>query len=381
MTINKQAQSNFLLIDETLQKYARKSSDYHRIQDEECDIRTPFARDVDRIIHSHSYTRYMDKTQVYSFKNNDHISKRMVHVQLVSKIARTIGRALRLNTDLIEAISLGHDIGHTPLGHFGESVLNKISLKETNTYFAHNIQSVREYMSIENDGKGLNLCIETLDGIMCHNGEMLEPLYKPTQKDTKEVLKEFESSYYDLDNFKKYTPMTLEGCVVRISDLIAYLGRDIEDAIELGLFKKEELPANIKKVLGDNNKDITNNIILDIINESLDQNYIKMSEEVFNCIQELKSFNNKTLYYNAMTDDEKTYYEEKINELYEYYLTCLKEKKTTSTIYTIFLKDKCQNYLNNTSNERVVLDYIAGMTDTFLINEIKKTSEKLNENN
>ena len=223
------AKKNFLLIDNNLSEYATKSLTAYRLKEEENDLRTPFARDTDRIIHALSYTRYMNKTQVYSFKENDHISKRIVHVQFVSKIARTIGRALRLNTDLIEAIALGHDIGHTPLGHAGEEILNEISLKEMGQFFAHNIQSVRHYMIVENNGKGLNLTVQVLDGIMCHNGEILEPIYKPMAKDQEEFLKEFNESYTNLKNTSKCSPMTLEGCVVRISDMIAYVGRDIED--------------------------------------------------------------------------------------------------------------------------------------------------------
>ena len=147
------------------------------IKNEDEDIRPPFFHDIDRIIHSLSYTRYLDKTQVFTKNINDHISKRITHVQLVSKIARTIGRALNLNEDLCEAIALGHDIGHTPLGHAGEAMLNEISLRELGEYFSHNIQSVRHLNYVENNGNGLNLCVQVLDGIMCHNGEMLDSIY------------------------------------------------------------------------------------------------------------------------------------------------------------------------------------------------------------
>ena len=228
----------FLLNENYLSKYATKSSDAIRLIGFEEDIRPSFFHDIDRIIHSLSYTRYADKTQVYSFRENDHISKRIIHVQLVSKIARTIGRALKLNCDLIEAIALGHDIGHTPIGHTGEALLNEISISELNENFMHNIQGVRYYMEVENNGYGLDLCIQTLDGIMCHNGEMLSNKYIPMEKDKDEVLREYYESYKDKNSFSKYSPMTLEGCVVRISDIIGYIGRDIEDAINLGLFKR-----------------------------------------------------------------------------------------------------------------------------------------------
>ena len=195
----------------------------------------------------------------------------MVHVQLVSKIARTMGRALKLNEDLIEAMALGHDIGHTPLGHTGERLLNEISLRETNTMFNHNIQSVRVFKDMEKNGLGLNLTIQTLDGIMAHNGEIVNPIYEPVKKTKEEFLEEYKKSYYDKEVIKKMRPMTLEGCVVRISDVIGYLGRDIEDAIKIGVLERSEVPDSIKNVLGTTNKEIVNTIITDIIKNSLDK--------------------------------------------------------------------------------------------------------------
>lgn len=292
--------------EESLSKYATKSSEAIRLTYEEEDIRPSFFHDADRIIHALSYTRYLDKTQVYAYKENDHISKRIVHVQLVSKIARTIGRALNLNEDLIEAIALGHDIGHTPLGHRGEAILNTISKNELSCIFAHNIQSVRNYMEIENHGMGFNLSVQVLDGIMCHNGEMLSPTYQPNFEKTKEqFLKEYHDSYFDLEVSKKMQPMTLEGCVVRISDIIAYIGRDIEDAITLELFDRKDIPEEIVKVLGNNNRDIINHIILDIIKESMGKPYIKLSDEVFYTLNKLKNFNYQHIYNKAFDEKEE----------------------------------------------------------------------------
>lgn len=249
MTNIEQAMNNFLEKESLLSDYATKSSDAIRIEKENSnDIRTPYFRDVDRIIHSLSYTRYLGKTQVYSFKDNDHISKRMIHVQLVSKISRTIARALNLNEDLCEAIALAHDIGHTPLGHSGEAMLNEISLKELGEYFSHNVQSVRELMYVDACGKGINLTIQVLDGVICHNGEMLSSKYEPMKKTKEEFIKQYNDSYKDIKSSKKYRPMTLEGCIVRISDIIAYIGRDIEDAINLGTFKRESIPKNITNI-------------------------------------------------------------------------------------------------------------------------------------
>ena len=365
------AKENFLSKEKDLSKYATRSSDAIRFKEEKEDIRPPFFHDIDRIIHSLSYTRYLNKTQVYTLNSNDHVSRRITHVQLVSKIARTIGRALNLNEDLIEAIALGHDIGHTPLGHAGEAILNRLSLKELGEYFAHNIQGVRYYMSVATDGKGLNLTLQTLDGIMTHNGEMLSPIYEPMKKDKDEFLSEYNESYKDLKKSKTYRPMTLEGCVVRISDIIGYIGRDIEDAIMIDRFKRSDIPKEIRDVLGDNNRDIVNTIVLDIINESIDKPYIKMSDKVYNALFALKKFNNDNIYSKSMTKEELDYYEIGINKLYHIYLEDIKSNNKESIIYKIFLNYQDKNYLESTNIKRQVIDYIAGMTDDFLIREIK----------
>ena len=365
------AKENFLRKEKDLSKYATRSSDAIRFKEESEDIRPPFFHDIDRIIHSLSYTRYLNKTQVYTLNSNDHISRRITHVQLVSKIARTIGRALNLNEDLIEAIALGHDIGHTPLGHAGEAILNKLSLEELGEYFAHNIQGVRYYMEVAKDGEGLNLTLQTLDGIMTHNGEMLSPIYEPMEKDKSEFLREYEESYKDLDKSKTYRPMTLEGCVVRISDIIGYIGRDIEDAIMIDRFKRSDIPESIRDVLGDNNRDIVNTIVLDIINESIDRPYIKMSDKVYNALFALKKFNNENIYKYSMTKEELDYYEAGINKLYNIYLDDIKTNNKESDIYKIFLNHQDKRYLESTNIKRWVIDYIAGMTDDFLIREIK----------
>ena len=365
------AKENFLRKEKDLSPYATKSSDAVRFKEEKEDIRPPFFHDIDRIIHSLSYTRYLNKTQVYTLNSNDHVSRRITHVQLVSKIARTIGRAINLNEDLIEAIALGHDIGHTPLGHTGEAILNRLSLKELGEYFAHNIQGVRYYMDVAKDGEGLNLTLQTLDGIMTHNGEMLSPIYEPMTKDKEEFLREYNESYKDLEKSKTYRPMTLEGCIVRISDIIGYIGRDIEDAIMIDRFKRSDIPESIRDVLGDNNRDIVNTIVLDIINESIDKPYIKMSDKVYKALFALKKFNNENIYKYSMTKEELDYYEAGINKLYNIYLDDIKTSNKESDIYKIFLNHQDKRYLESTNIKRWVIDYIAGMTDDFLIREIK----------
>ena len=364
--------NNFLKIEDTYSPNAAKSSEAVRFHPIDDDIRAPFFRDVDRIIHALSYTRYADKTQVYSFKQNDHISERMLHVQLVSKVARTIGRALKLNCDLIEAIALGHDVGHTPLGHTGEALLNEISLRELGEYFAHNIQGVRHYMEVENHGEGLNLSVQVLDGIMCHNGEMLSNVYTPVAKTKEEFLREYQEAYHDLKASSLNHPMTLEGCVVRISDIIGYIGRDIEDAIELGLFERSELPKEITEVLGNTNSDIMNTIILDIIENSLDKPYIALSERVYRALFALKKFNGENIYSKSMTKEDIEYYRSGMNQLYHIYLDDINGNRGESVIYTIFLNSQSPRYLKGTDARRKVIDFIAGMTDDMFIREVKR---------
>ena len=371
-----EAKKNFLKKENNLSKYATKTSDAIRLREDKEDIRPAFFRDIDRIIYSLSYTRYLDKTQVFTKSENDHISKRITHVQFVSKIARTIGRALSLNEDLIEAMALGHDIGHTPLGHSGEAILNDISRRELGEYFAHNIQSVRHLMSVEHYGEGLNLTIQVLDGIMCHNGEILDAKYEPVSKTKEEFLKEYEEAYYDLKKANKNHPMTLEGCVVRISDVIGYIGRDIEDAIMIGKIKREDIPNEIASVLGTTNKEIINTIILDIIENSMDKPYIEMSKKVYDALLKLKNFNYQHIYQYSLSPEEKEFYTRGMNCIYEHYLNDLENKNMDSIIYQIFLNNQCSSYLDYTSDKRKVIDFIAGMTDEFFIKEINKYTTK-----
>ena len=355
--------------NENLSKYACKDEDAIRFNEEnDNDMRTPFFRDVDRIIYSLSYLRYMDKTQVFTTKQNDHIQKRMIHVQYVSKIARTIGRALNLNEDLIEAAALGHDLGHTPFGHVGERILNKISLENNEGYFFHNLHSVRTLMNIENFGNGNNISVQVLDAIMCHNGELVSNEYYPKLKTKEDFLNEYNDSIKSSEVAKYLRPMTLEGCVVRISDIIAYLGRDIEDGVRMNLISFDKIPKEIVNVLGKNNREIVNTITTDIINESLDKNYIKMSDNVFNAIKKLKDFNYENIYSKAYSTDELNKIENMFRTLFKSYLNDLKTNNRKSTIFTSYLNNMDEIYLQN-SLERIVIDYLAGMTDDYFISQ------------
>ena len=360
---------NMLNHNKILSKYACPDSDAIYLHENKDDFRTPFFRDIDRIIYTLAFVRYSDKTQVFSFKENDHLTKRMIHIQYVAKIARTIGRALGLNEDLIEAAALGHDLGHTPFGHVGEAILNEISLENNEGYFNHNVHSVRLLMYIENYGKGLNITLQTLDAIMCHNGEFASQMYEVKKKSKEEFLSEYESCYKDRAAIKKLRPMTLEGAVVRISDLIAYLGRDIEDAKRMGLIDFSDIPLSIKENLGTSNREIVNTIVMDIINNSIGKDYIKLSDNVFKSIVELKKFNYENIYYKAYTEEEKDKLKLMLNTLFNKYMKDLENNNTDSNIIKSFLANMSDEYKNNNSNARIVIDYIAGMTDDYTLRE------------
>ncbi len=352
-------------------KYATKSSEAIRLKKEVKDIRLDFARDADRILHTLTYTRYIDKTQVYSDITNDHISKRMTHVQFVSKASRTIARALGLNEDLCEAISLGHDVGHTPFGHNGEHILSEISKRVLLKSFAHNLNSVRVLKDLENFGNGCNLTLQVLDGIMCHNGELVMSKYAPVKKDINTFFKEYNSCMQDENNIKKLRPMTLEGCVVRISDIIGYIGKDIEDAQNLGKIDINQIPENITRELGTTNAQIMNNIIIDIIKNSFNKPYIEMSKEVFNAVVDLKKFNMENIYKKSATEEQLKLYKEMFNKLYDVYLNALKNKDYKNDIY-LFLNSMCDEYKNNNTIEQIIIDFISGMTDRYMELQFKK---------
>lgn len=374
MIDNKKIKKVMVESEKILGKYACRSKDAIRKFPQDEDIRLEFARDVDKIIHSQCYTRYMSKTQVFVDPVNDHISTRMTHVQYVSKAARTIARALKLNEDLCEAIALGHDVGHTPYGHFGESVLNKLSKRYNNgRCFAHNLNSVRVFSVTEKKGYSTNLTLQVLDGIMCHNGEFIQEKYTPNANKTFDMLyKEYNECLYDEEKIKRLIPMTLEGCVVRISDMIGYIGKDIDDANRLGIFNKDTLPDEVKKYLGTDNDQIMNSIIIDVIKNSYNKPYISMSKEVYNAVKILKKFNYDNIYYKAITQEDRKRYENTIETLYSVYSRALETNDKENDIYKLYLKDMSDTYMQNNTNSQIIIDYIAGMTDNFLQRQYEK---------
>ncbi len=330
-----------------------------------------FSIDVDRILHSRAYSRYIDKTQVFYLIKNDHITHRVLHVQLVSKIARTIGRLLRLNEDLIEAISLGHDIGHAPFGHDGESILSEICLSYGIGHFVHSVQSVRFLQRIERKGKGWNLTLQVLDGILCHDGERytrrIEPRWK---KDFKEIWKEAEEKTRNPQI--ELIPMTLEGCVVRMADIISYIGRDIEDAIRLGLIKREEIPKECRKVLGDTNGKIVYTLVEDLVANSIDRPYICFSKEVGEALERLKRFNEERIYTNPKIKAQYPKIKLMFELLFETYMNDLEKGNEQSDIFKGFLDGMSDEYKRSTSYPEIVRDFISGMTDEYFLNQCRK---------
>lgn len=328
--------------------------------------RQHFSLDADRILHSRAYTRYIDKTQVFSLIRNDHITHRVLHVQLVSKIARTIGRFLELNEDLIEAIALGHDIGHTPFGHEGERYLSALCKGHGIGYFLHNVQSIQFLDRVERKGQGWNLCLQTLDGILCHDGEIHNRSLSPkTEKSFEDLAHEMERKKADPDY--DLIPMTLEGCIVRMADTIAYIGRDLEDAIRLGYLHREEIPQDVVDVVGNSNGTIVYTLVTDIIKHSYQSDQIAFSEKVSEALKGLKQFNLDRIYLNPRTK----WFSDAIRVLFEYlfkkYLRDVHQKNHDSLIFRGFLENMSANYVDQHAPAEIVRDLIAGMTDHFFL--------------
>jgi dGTPase len=340
-----------------------------RKQEKRPDIRSEYSRDADRIINTHAYSRYIDKTQVFSLVNNDHITHRVLHVQLVSKIARTIGRALRLNEDLIEAIALGHDIGHVPFGHKGEDYLSNLCNIYLHEKFLHNVQSVQFLDVLEN----CDLTIQVLDGILCHNGEIFKQTLKPNRN------KDWSKLDKEIINLKKgekdYPPMTMEGCVVRFSDIIAYLGRDLQDARELGLVQDlSDIPNKCKEIIGTSNKEIVNTLIIDLVENSADMDFISYSDDVFDALELYRVFNYDNIYKHPSVLIEMEKIKGMYNILFTQFLDDLENGNTNSKVYSHFIDLSWINksYLENSSNAEKVRDYISGMTDHYFETAFKE---------
>lgn len=330
--------------------------------------RPNFARDIDRILYSPYYNRYTDKTQVFSLMKNDDITRRSLHVQLVSRIARTIGRALNLNLDLIEAIALGHDIGHTPFAHAGEVYLNELYNKHTGRFFNHNIHSVRVLDQIF----PMNLSLQTLVGIAGHNGEIELKEYRPVPMESFEKFDQEIEKCYQLPGYaNKIQPSTLEGNVVRISDIIAYLGRDRQDATRVQMLEKNAFAGSD---IGTINSEIINNLVVNIIENSYGKPYIKLDERHFQALQTSKRENYAMIYESeAGRAKLDLTVRPMMAQIYERLLEDLKTGNHASPIFTHHIDYVNQSHYTRsvpyeaTEPNQLVVDYIASMTDDYFI--------------
>lgn len=324
MTIREQLEAREI---EYLSPYATLSKNTRGREREEaqCDIRPVFQRDRDRILHCKAFRRLKQKTQVFLLPKGDHYRTRLTHTLEVSQIARTIAKALRLNEDLVEAIALGHDLGHTPFGHAGEKALNHVY------HFLHHRQSLRVVECIEKQGRGLNLTWEVRDGILNHQ--------------------------------TAGCPHTLEGKVVRLSDKIAYIHHDMDDAIRGGILTEEDIPAVFRKALGSSCKERLNTMVHDVITNSMDRPEIRMSEGVEAGMTGLRKFMFENVYLNPKAKGEEDKAVHMIEQLYEYYVR-----------HTELLPKQYLDALTNPDNsrEQIVCDYIAGMTDPYAVKKFQE---------
>ncbi len=354
--------------------HAFRDEDVVRREDNRHDYATltrpAFARDIEKIINIPAYNRYADKTQVFSFVENDDICRRGLHVQLVSRISRAIGDLLGLNVQLIEAIALGHDLGHTPFGHAGERYLSESYEQHTGLCFRHNVHSVRVMDQLYRR----NISLQTLDGALCHNGEFAQQvLYLGDTATFEQLDATVERCAADAKEIKKLRPSTLEGCVVRVSDMIAYLGKDRADAIDVGIIGSHSIFDST--VIGRTNAQIINNMTVDIVNNSYRRDHIAMSEEAFNDIVLAKKQNYEKIYYKEGTVSEyENIVQEMFAELYERLLADLKAGDESSPVFkhhvhslvTKSASIKRDEYLQEEPN-RIIADYISSMTDSYFI--------------
>ncbi|MDR2301740.1 MAG: HD domain-containing protein [Deltaproteobacteria bacterium] len=327
------------------------------------DLRPIYAIDVDRILHSQAYTRYIDKTQVFYLLRNSHITHRVIHVQMVSRIARTVGQKLNLNLDLIEAAALGHDLGHAPFGHDGEAYLSELCQEASIGRFVHAVMSLRCLERLEKSGRGLNLTLGVLDAILCHDGESDFSTLAPEPG---------EKSFAELDRREKIRitdpnvtvrPMTREGCLVRLCDTVSYVGRDLEDAIEVGLIDRDQLPDHVTQTLGSTNGTIVYKLVENIIEESKrNPEKIAFSPEIAKVLIDLKNFNREKIYYNPKIKREAP----KIKRLYRILFETFLEDFIQGPFLNPtkrFLKNLDQRYREEEPPEIKTRDFLATLTD------------------
>ena len=376
-------QEKFAKRDALLSQYATKDCDAARKNDYIPRLfRRQFIRDCEVVINLPLFNRYAGKTQVFSLKDNDDISTRAYHVQLVSRIARTIGSALSLNCDLIEAIALAHDLGHCPFGHLGEKLLDNLA-KRYDYRFFHHVQGARYLNNIVKS----DISLQVVDGVLCHNGEEVLQCYSPNENSCKtfeDIQDKLNLAYQGKLNDCNLMASTLEGCLVRIADVIAYIGKDRQDAEKL---KQVGFDAYEENALGKYNHDIIANISADIINNSLNKNYIAMSDSVYDDLRRLLDDNYKKIYTSTNVEkyskDDLQNIVDKVFELI--YDDLKKDRKIIDKYYRPYIypnKEKVDEYFkeNVAFPERIAIDMIASMTDKYLIGFYERFFENDNKN-
>lgn len=343
---------------------------------DDTDVRTNFRRDIDKVRYLKAYSRYRDKAQVFWWVENDHIAKRALHVLDVSEIAGVIAHNLKLNEELARAGGTAHDLGHTPFGHAGERHLDKICREIDKGYFTHNAQGVRVLTKFEK----FPICLQVVDAVLSHNGATISPRFETNpNKSIQTVLEETNNCFQIEDYNRNIRAMTLEGVIVRVSDFIAYLGRDIEDAILIGMLKREDLPQTATRILGNNNSDIVNTVVSDVIINSYGKPYIKFSHDIYQALEELKDFNNSQLY--SKKRDKENLLEEPFRKMFQIYCQMLSDERNLirrgltgeyleeEKGLLSFLIDSDDEYWETTDVQRKVIDYMAGQTDRYFMRE------------
>ncbi len=355
-----------------------------RVKERREDIRGSYFRDTTAIIHSSAFRRLKHKTQVFYAPSNDHICTRMEHVLHVASIASTICRPLGLDTELAWAIGMGHDLGHTPFGHTGERIISEFSKRRGLGEFEHEVNSLRVVDFLSNNGNGLNLTYAVRDGIVSHNGEALSKRIQPTN-----TIKDLSS----ITSRKGLVPSTYEGVIVRFSDSIAYLGRDFEDAARLGIINEDELPDIVKDRIGINNSQIINSLIGDLIDTASERNGIGFSDSIYDAVRAFSDFNYEHIYRSRILDGYSRYfyrvlslitdYLESIYDAFALEESCyIEERNMLAAGFYNHIKEMRDVYITKEgSDKRMIMDYVAGMTDNFALdsaNEILKP-EHLND--
>lgn len=332
--------------------------------------RPAFARDIEKILNVPAYNRYAGKTQVFSFVEDDDICRRGLHVQLVSRVARSIGRLLGLNLDLIEAIALGHDVGHTPFGHAGERFLDAVYRHSTRRRFSHNVHSVRVLDKLYRR----NVSLQVLDGVLCHNGEFAcQELRMGSVSSFEQLDALVESCYRDQDVIGTLRPSTLEGCVVRVSDMIAYIGKDRQDAIDRGLIPS--LDVFESDYIGVDNARIINNMTADIVNCSYGSDRIRMSEAAFADLKRAKQQNYELIYGREGTsEDESNVVQDMFRRMYGRLREDVERGDESSAVFKHHIRKLCERSRTFTQEaylaegpDAIVMDYLASMTDDYFL--------------